>query len=68
MVAHLLLTQAFRYAAPAMLAPFSYCQIVFAGLLGYLVFGHAPSLTAQLGIAVICLSGLAAAWQQRTRT
>jgi len=67
MVAHLLLTQAFRFAAPAMLAPFSYCQIVFAGLLGYLIFDHSPSLLAQLGITVICLSGLAAAWQQRRK-
>lgn len=67
MVAHLLLTQAFRFAAPAMLAPFGYCQIVFAGLLGFLVFSHAPSLTAQFGIVVICLSGLAAAWQQRRK-
>lgn len=67
MVAHLLLTQAFRFAAPAMLAPFGYCQIVFAGLLGFLVFAHAPSLTTQFGIAVICLSGLAAAWQQRRK-
>ncbi|WP_297845106.1 DMT family transporter [Pseudomonas sp.] len=68
MVAHLLLTQAFRFAAPALLAPFSYCQIVFAGLLGFIVFSHAPSLTAQLGIAIICLSGLGAAWQQRRST
>lgn len=67
MLAHLLLTQAYRFAAPAMLAPFSYCQIVFAGLLGFLVFDHAPSLMAQLGITVICLSGLAAAWQQRQK-
>jgi hypothetical protein len=37
MTAHLLLTQAFRHAAPALLAPFSYCQIVFAGLLGFVV-------------------------------
>jgi drug/metabolite transporter (DMT)-like permease len=51
-----------------MLAPFSYCQIVFAGLLGYIVFDHAPSLLAQLGITVICLSGLAAAWQQRIKS
>ncbi|MGZ0785601.1 DMT family transporter [Pseudomonas saponiphila] len=65
MCAHLFLTQAFRHAAPALLAPFGYCQIVFAGLLGWLLFGHAPSLITQLGIAVICLSGLAAAWQQR---
>ena len=37
---HLLLTQAFRHAPPATLAPFSYGQIIFAGLLGLLVFGH----------------------------
>ena len=67
MTAHLFLTQAFRHAAPALLAPFGYCQIVFAGLWGFIVFNHAPSLTAQAGIAIICLSGLAAAWQQRKK-
>ncbi|MBP5101871.1 DMT family transporter [Pseudomonas protegens] len=67
MSAHLFLTRAFRHAAPALLAPFGYCQIVFAGLLGWLLFGHAPSLITQVGIIVICLSGLAAAWQQRHR-
>ncbi|MGH8466773.1 MAG: DMT family transporter, partial [Pseudomonas sp.] len=38
MTAHLFLTQAFRHAPPAMLAPFSYCQIVFAGILGLVLF------------------------------
>ncbi|HEX8586491.1 MAG TPA: EamA/RhaT family transporter, partial [Pseudomonas sp.] len=42
-------------------------QIVFAGLWGFIVFNHSPSLTAQAGIAIICLSGLAAAWQQRKK-
>ncbi|KNX77698.1 membrane protein [Pseudomonas sp. 250J] len=65
MTAHLLLTQAFRHAAPALLAPFSYCQIVFAGLLGLVVFGQVPDGTSLVGIAVICLSGLGAAWMQR---
>ncbi len=65
MTAHLFLTQAFRLAAPALLAPFGYCQIVFAGLLGWLLFNHTPDLSALVGIVVICLSGLAAAWQQR---
>ena len=64
MTAHLFLTQAFRHAAPALLAPFGYCQIVFAGLLGWLLFNHTPSLLTTIGIAVICCSGLAAAWQQ----
>ncbi len=67
MSAHLLLTQAFRFAAPALLAPFSYCQIVFAGLLGLLFFSHVPDSTSLLGIAIICLSGLGAAWMQRRR-
>ncbi|MCO7570736.1 MULTISPECIES: DMT family transporter [Pseudomonas] len=67
MSAHLFLTQAFRHAAPALLAPFGYCQIVFAGLLGWLLFNHTPDAITQVGIAVICLSGLAAAWQQRRR-
>ena len=63
MAAHLLLTHSFRYAAPAMLAPFGYGQIIFAGLLGLLVFQHQPDSTALVGILIICLSGLAAAWQ-----
>ncbi|MDO7902543.1 DMT family transporter [Pseudomonas sp. K1(2024)] len=67
MTAHLLLTQAFRHAAPALLAPFSYCQIVFAGLLGLLVFGQVPDTLSVVGIAIICLSGLGAAWMQRRR-
>ncbi|OWJ96188.1 EamA family transporter [Pseudomonas sp. A46] len=65
MTAHLLLTQAFRHAAPALLAPFGYCQIVFAGLLGFLVFSHTPEASTLAGIAIICLSGLGAAWMQR---
>lgn len=65
MTAHLLLTQAFRLAAPALLAPFSYCQIVFAGLLGLLLFGQVPDNVSLVGIGIICLSGLGAAWMQR---
>ncbi|WAG76599.1 DMT family transporter [Metapseudomonas furukawaii] len=65
MTAHLLLTQAFRQAPPALLAPFGYCQIVFAGLLGFLVFSHTPEASTLAGIAIICLSGLGAAWMQR---
>ncbi|MNJ22128.1 EamA family transporter [Pseudomonas alkylphenolica] len=65
MTAHLFLTQAFRHAPPAMLAPFSYCQIVFAGILGLVLFGHSPDMAGLVGIALICLSGLGAAWLQR---
>ncbi|MGC8102772.1 DMT family transporter [Metapseudomonas otitidis] len=62
---HMLLTQAFRYASPALLAPFSYGQIVFAGLLGYLLFDHAPDAIGVVGIAIIVGSGLFTAYAQR---
>lgn len=67
MLGHLLLTQAFRHAPPAMLAPFSYGQILFAGMYGYLIFDHTPDIYGIVGISVICLSGLAVAWGQRKR-
>lgn len=67
MTAHLLLTQAFRHAAPALLAPFSYCQIVFAGLLGLVFYSQVPDTLSLVGISVICLSGLGAAWMQRKK-
>ncbi|WP_040064919.1 DMT family transporter [Pseudomonas batumici] len=67
MLGHLFLTQAFRHAAPAMLAPFSYGQILFAGMYGYLIFDHTPDAFGVAGIGVICLSGLAVAWGQRKR-
>lgn len=68
MSAHLFLTQAFRQAAPALLAPFGYCQVIFAGVLGFVLFSHTPDLATLVGIALICSSGLAAAWlQQRSR-
>lgn len=65
MTAHLLLTQAFRHAPPALLAPLGYCQIVFAGLYGFIIFNHSPTPTTIVGICVICASGVAAAWLQR---
>lgn len=67
MLGHLLLTQAFRHAPPALLAPFSYGQILFAGMYGYLIFDHTPDIYGIVGISVICLSGLAVAWGQRKR-
>ncbi|MDH4873822.1 DMT family transporter [Pseudomonas sp. BN515] len=62
---HMLLTQAFRHASPPLLAPFGYGQIVFAGLLGLLLFNHAPDQIGLLGIAIIVGSGLFMAYAQK---
>lgn len=61
---HLFLTNAFRFASAATLAPFMYGQIVFAGLIGFIAFDHAPDVGVILGIGVIICSGLVMAYTQ----
>jgi len=67
MLGHLLISQVFHYAPPALLAPFSYCQLVFATLLGWLFFSDWPDNISLLGISLVCVSGLAAAILQQRR-
>lgn len=67
MLGHLLLTNAFRFASAATLAPFTYGQILFAGLVGLIAFGHVPDRGALLGMVIIIVSGLCMAWVQRAQ-
>ena len=62
---HLLLTRAFRFAPASTLSPFSYAQLMWSSLLGWLIFDHIPDAQSLAGIAVIALSGLALAWSHR---
>lgn len=56
-VAHLLLIVAFKRAGTAALMPFTYAQIGFAGVIGWIVFGHAPDGWGWAGMAVIAICG-----------
>ena len=53
-----LIGQAFRMAPAALVAPFDYTAIVWAGLLGWLVWGAVPGPWTWLGAAVIVAGGL----------
>jgi drug/metabolite transporter (DMT)-like permease len=55
---HLASALAYRYASAAVLGPFIYQQIIYMGLLGWLVFGHVPDALVVLGAAVVVGSGL----------
>ena len=67
MIAHLLLTHALRLASAATLAPFTYLNIVFAGLVGWMLFEQVPDLPAMLGMAIIIASGCGLALASRTQ-
>lgn len=64
MSAHMLLTLALKYSTAATLAPFTYAQIIFAGVVSYLVFAHLPDTLSIIGVLTISCSGLAVAYLQ----
>jgi drug/metabolite transporter (DMT)-like permease len=58
---------AFRYAGASVLAPFSYIQLVWVTLLGFLIFGEVPDVWTVVGAAFIVASGLYTAHRERVR-
>lgn len=62
---HFLFTAAHRDAPASTLAPIAYAQLVFAALLGWLVFGEVPDGVSILGMAVITAAGMLVAVKQR---
>lgn len=56
-VGHFLFTAAHRHAPASMLAPMMYLQLLWAGLLGWIVFGHVPERPSVLGMGVVAASG-----------
>jgi drug/metabolite transporter (DMT)-like permease len=65
---HYLLIKAFRYAPATTLSPFLYVQLIWATLLGWLVFGHWPDAATLAGMAIIAASSLALALLPRAGT
>jgi drug/metabolite transporter (DMT)-like permease len=62
---HFLFTAAFRHAPASLLAPLNYLQLLWAGLLGWLVFGHIPDRVALAGMVVVAVSGVMVALKTR---
>jgi drug/metabolite transporter (DMT)-like permease len=62
---HFLFTAAFRQAPASLIAPLGYAQLVWAGLLGWLVFGHVPDGLSLVGMTIIAGSGVLVALKSR---
>lgn len=56
--AHFLMIYALRMGDAALVSPFRYTALVWAVLLGYLVWGHLPDQWTLLGSAVVVASGV----------
>ncbi|MFC1674141.1 DMT family transporter [Pseudomonadota bacterium] len=57
-VAHLCLTRGFTLAPVGLLAPFEYTALIWAAVLGYLVFGDVPGVELVAGAGIIVAAGL----------
>lgn len=55
---HFLFTAAYHQTEASALAPLMYAQLLWAGLLGWLVFGHVPDSLSVLGMVVIAGCGV----------
>lgn len=62
---HYLLTHAFRLAPATTLSPFLYAQLVWATLLGWLVFDHWPDGLTIAGMMIIATASITLALTQR---
>jgi drug/metabolite transporter (DMT)-like permease len=58
---------AFRYADASVLAPFSYIQLLWVSILGFVVFGEVPDIWTVSGAIFIVASGLYTAHRERVR-
>jgi drug/metabolite transporter (DMT)-like permease len=58
---------AFRYADASVLAPFSYIQLLWVSIFGFMIFGEVPDAWTMTGAAIIVASGLYTAHRERVR-
>jgi drug/metabolite transporter (DMT)-like permease len=63
-VAHILLTEGYRFAPASLLAPFEYAAMVWAFMLGYVMFGEMPTPAVLLGAVIIAAAGLFVIWRE----
>ncbi|KMK65825.1 DMT family transporter [Puniceibacterium sp. IMCC21224] len=64
-LAQIMLTSAYRESEAAVLAPFDYASMLFALLIGYVVFAEVPTRSMLLGAAVVILAGVLIIWRER---
>jgi drug/metabolite transporter (DMT)-like permease len=57
-MAQIFLTSCYRFADASVIAPFDYASMLFALVIGYVVFDEVPTLPMLLGAGLVILAGL----------
>jgi drug/metabolite transporter (DMT)-like permease len=64
-IGQILLTESYRHAETAVIAPFEYVSMLLALVLGYVIFDEAPTRPMLAGAALIVAAGLFIIWRER---
>jgi drug/metabolite transporter (DMT)-like permease len=64
-IGQILMTQSFRHADASLIAPFEYASMIFAVVLGIVVFDQWPTLAMLIGGSIVAASGVFVIWRER---
>ncbi len=64
-IAQVLMTEAYRHASVATVAPFEYSSMLFGLVVGYLLFADIPTIHSIVGGAIVVGSGLMIIWREQ---
>jgi drug/metabolite transporter (DMT)-like permease len=64
-VGQILLTESYRHAETAVIAPFEYVSMLLALVLGYVIFAEVPTRSMLIGAVLIVAAGLFIIWRER---
>lgn len=59
-----MMTQAFRFAPAAVVAPFDYTALIWATLMGWVFWSEIPDYVTYFGAAIIIASGIYIVWRE----
>lgn len=57
-VGHFFMIDTFRYVEAKVVAPFRYTGILWATILGFMIWGYLPDQLTVLGVSIVSASGL----------
>ncbi len=64
-IGQICMTYSYRYAEPSLLAPFDYIAMIWAVILGYLLFRDVPATLVLVGAGIVTAAGLYIVWRER---
>ena len=64
-MAQIMVTSSYRFGTASMLAPFDYSSMIFATLVGWLVFSEVPTRAILIGTTLVIAGGVLIIWRER---